>query len=102
MDSAIVLQILFWTGVVISLLFKAPPVKKWYEAKTGAFKTFFMLGVNVVVGFGILGVACLGVGGIEVSTTCDIKGFGEIVVALGTIIGGNQVTYLIPAGLRKL
>ena len=101
MDTEIVLAILFWTGVILSLLFKIPKIKNWYESKTKAFKTYFMLGLNVLAGLLILGVACAGIGGIVVPVTCDLNGIGGVIVALGTIIGGNQVAYMLPAGIKK-
>ena len=101
MESEVVLLILFWSGVGLSLLFKIPKLKSWYEGKTGAFKTYFMLALVVVTGLGILGVACAGIGGIVVPVTCDLNGIGGVIVALGTIIGGNQLAYNLPAGLKK-
>ena len=100
MQTEAVLAILFWTGVVISLLFKIPVVKNWYDGKSKAFKIYFMLFINVVAGLIIIGIACAGIGGIT-PVTCDLVGIGDVLIALGSIIGGNQVAYMIPAGMKK-
>ena len=100
MDNAVVAQILFWTGVIISVLFKIPKIKGWYDTKSKAFKTYFMLGINALAGLAILGVACGGIPGLMVTVTCDINGVSGLIIALGIIIGGNQAAYMLPVGLK--
>lgn len=101
MENEVVLLILFWSGVGLSLLFRLPPVKAWWEKQTGAFKIYFTLVLNGFAGTGILIVACIGIEGIIVPVTCDAVGVGKVIVALGTIVGGNQLAYLLPEGLKK-
>ena len=100
MEKELVLAILFWTGVIISLIFRIPKVKNWYDEKSKAFKTYFMLGVNVLAGLLIMGFVCGGIPGMS-TVTCDLVGVQGVLIALGTIVGGNQAAYMIPEGMRE-
>ena len=85
--------ILFATGVVLSVIFKSQKLKVAWDAKSKTFKTYATIGLNAAVGVAILGLACLGVQGIEVPVTCDAVGAGDIIVALGIIYGGSQLAF---------
>ena len=95
MNEEVVLLILFWTGVILSLVFKVPWLAAWWETKTKVFKTYATIGVNFFAGALVVAVAFLGIPGIDVPVTCDVVGIGAVIVALGTIFGGNQLTYNI-------
>ena len=91
--NEVVATILFTTGIVLSAGLRFPAVNAWWETKTKAFKTYGNLALNVVVGAGILGLACSGVAGIEVPVACSSTGLGDVIIALGIIFGGNQLAY---------
>ena len=93
-------SILFASGIVLSIFLRVPKVSAWWETKTKAFKTYGNLALNVLVGAGILGIACSGVAGLEVPVACSSTGLGDIIIALGLIFGGNQLAYNVVEGRK--
>lgn len=82
------------SGIALSLLFEyIPGLSPWYEKQTSQVKRLTMLGVSVLVGFGLYAVSCWQIFNFNLS--CDVGGVKLLVGAFILTLGMTQNTHLV-------
>jgi len=86
-----------YAGAVLSLLASyVPGLSGWYDGLEGTYKRLLMAGLLLLVGIGVVGLACAKVGSIPV--TCDQAGVEGVVRAFVLALIANQSAYKITKG----
>lgn len=91
--SAEVLSLI--AGSVLSLVFSyVPGLNASFAAKSAEVKRLIMLGLLVVVGAAVAGIACSGFGAdVGIAVTCDRTGLVGLLIATALAAIANQTTY---------
>jgi len=96
MDNQLSIIILAIVGAVIQLLFKYfPKLSPWYEKQSQ--KALIMVGVILVVSLVYFGLGCVAFLAVKlgIQVACTLDGAVDLAIAFGTILGSQQITYLL-------
>lgn len=96
MDNQLSVIILAIVGAVIQLLFKfLPGLSGWYAKQPQ--KALIMVGFILVVSLVYFGLGCVALlaAKLGIQVACTVDGAIDLAVAFVTILGSQQITYLL-------